>query len=66
MPGLGKEQYENWSIQKRVLLQSQKLWDSVDVGYVEYSKEKEAKLAEAQKAMLSEARKKDGQALLLI
>ncbi|KAG5556446.1 hypothetical protein RHGRI_006894 [Rhododendron griersonianum] len=44
LPHLGKEKYENWSIQMRVLLESQELWDSVDMGYVEYSREEEAEL----------------------
>ncbi|KAI8557075.1 hypothetical protein RHMOL_Rhmol05G0306400 [Rhododendron molle] len=66
LPRLGKEQYENWNIQMRVLLQSQELWDSVDVGYVEYSKEEEAKLPDAQKTTLREERRKDRRSLLLI
>ncbi|KAI8553623.1 hypothetical protein RHMOL_Rhmol05G0030400 [Rhododendron molle] len=66
LPHLGKEKYENWSIQMRVLLESQELWDLVDMGYVEYSREEEAELKDAQKATLREARKKDRRALLLI
>lgn len=66
LPRLGKEKYENWSIQMRVLLQSQELWESVDQGYQEYSKEEEAKLSDAQKVTLKESRKKDRRALLLI
>ncbi|XP_022846386.1 uncharacterized protein LOC111369135 [Olea europaea var. sylvestris] len=67
LPRLTKENYENWSIQMKVLLASQDLWDMVEKGYTEpTSKADEDVLSAAEKATLKEARKKDQKALYLI
>ena len=66
-PKLGKDNYENWSIQMKVLLGSQDVWELVEKGYEEpKTKEDEEKLSETQKAALKEFRKRDKKALFLI
>lgn len=67
IPKLEKHNYGNWSIQMRVLLQSQDLWDIVQDGYTEpASQEAEDVLTNNQKNSLKEARKRDKKALFNI
>ncbi|KAG5562005.1 hypothetical protein RHGRI_004895 [Rhododendron griersonianum] len=50
-PRLSQENYENWSIQMKVLIGSQDLWDMVERSHEEpTSKEEEEKHSGAQKA----------------
>ncbi|XP_028078272.1 uncharacterized protein LOC114280122 [Camellia sinensis] len=66
-PRLGKDNYEKWSIQMRVLLASQDLWDLIEKGYEEpNSQEDEDKLSENQKNGLKGSRKGDKKALFLL
>ncbi|XP_042009130.1 uncharacterized protein LOC121757690 [Salvia splendens] len=67
IPKLEKHNYGNWSIQMRVLLQSQELWDIVQDGYTEpASQEAEDALTNNQKNALRDARKRDKKALFNI
>ncbi|XP_047943636.1 uncharacterized protein LOC125190382 [Salvia hispanica] len=67
IPKLEKHNYGNWSIQMRVLLQSQELWDIVQDGYTEpASQEAEDALTNNQKNALRVARKRDKKALFNI
>ncbi|KAA8540680.1 hypothetical protein F0562_024401 [Nyssa sinensis] len=65
-PKLGKDNYGNWSIQIKVLLQSQDLWDIVEKGYIEPTTEEEQALNDAQKTVLKQSRKTDKKALFLL
>ncbi|KAI3467835.1 hypothetical protein Pfo_024498 [Paulownia fortunei] len=66
-PRLEKNNYGNWSIQMKVLLQSQDLWDIIEQGYNEpVSQEEEDKLTNNQRNALRDARKKDKKALFNI
>lgn len=66
-PRLGKDNYEKWSVQMRVLLASQDLWDLIEKGYEEpNSQEDEDKLSENQKNALKGCRKRDKKALFLL
>ncbi|XP_020245115.1 uncharacterized protein LOC109844741 [Asparagus officinalis] len=67
IPKLMKTNYDNWSIQMKVLLGSQDLWDLVENGYTEpESPAAEATLTATQKSELKEVRKRDKKALFLI
>ncbi|XP_047954127.1 uncharacterized protein LOC125200536 [Salvia hispanica] len=67
IPKLEKHNYGNWSIQMRVLLQSQELWDIVQDGYIEpASQEAEDTLTNNQRNALRDARKRDKKALFNI
>ncbi|XP_047953790.1 uncharacterized protein LOC125200029 [Salvia hispanica] len=67
IPKLEKHNYGNWSIQMRVLLQSQELWDIVQDGYTEpASQEAEDALTNNQRNALRDARKRDKKALFNI
>ena len=65
-PKLGKDNYGNWSIQIKVLLQSQDLWEIVEKGYIEPTTEEEQALNDAQKMVLKQSRKTDKKALFLL
>ncbi|XP_020258742.1 uncharacterized protein LOC109835165 [Asparagus officinalis] len=67
IPKLMKTNYDNWSIQMKVLLGSQDLWELVENGYTEpESLAAEATLTATQKSELKEVRKRDKKALFLI
>lgn len=60
IPKLTKINYENWSIQMKVLLGSQNLWELVENGYTESdSPVTEVNLSTSQKTKLKEFRKRD-------
>ncbi|XP_020270923.1 uncharacterized protein LOC109846108 [Asparagus officinalis] len=64
---LMKTNYDNWSIQMKVLLGSQDLWELVENGYTEpESLAVEETLTATQKSELNEVRKRDKKALFLI
>ncbi|KAA8534233.1 hypothetical protein F0562_031574 [Nyssa sinensis] len=65
-PKLGKDNYGNWSIQIKVLLQSQDLWDIVEKGYIEPTTEEEQALNDAPKTVLKQSRKTDKKALFFL
>ncbi|XP_058181305.1 uncharacterized protein LOC131299741 [Rhododendron vialii] len=67
IPRLGKDNYENWSIQMKVLLGYQDLWDLVENGFEQPAlKEDEERLTEGQKVLLKQMRNKDKKALFQI
>ncbi|XP_061363230.1 uncharacterized protein LOC133306870 [Gastrolobium bilobum] len=67
IPKLSKSNYGNWSIQMKMLLSSQDIWDLVEDGYIEPANAAaEAVLSDAQRNMLKDSRKKDKKALFLI
>nr|XP_020258021.1 uncharacterized protein LOC109834420 isoform X1 [Asparagus officinalis] len=67
IPKLTKTNYDSWSIQMKVLLGSQDLWELIENGYAEpESPTAEANLSATQKSELKEFRKKDKKALFLI
>ncbi|XP_058181359.1 uncharacterized protein LOC131299801 [Rhododendron vialii] len=67
IPRLGKDNYENWSIQMKVLLGYQDLWDLVENEFEQpASKEDEERLTEGQKVLLKQMRNKDKKALFQI
>ncbi|XP_074369148.1 uncharacterized protein LOC141710363 [Apium graveolens] len=67
IPKLTSTNYENWSIQMKVLLVSYENWDIVESGYDEPTDAAaEAALSNAEKMILKETRKKDKKALYTI
>ncbi|XP_020259686.1 uncharacterized protein LOC109836228 [Asparagus officinalis] len=67
IPKLIKTNCDNWSIQMKVLLGSQDLWELVENGYTEpESPAAEVTLTATQKNELKEVRKRDKNALFLI
>ena len=67
IPKLTKTNYDDWSIQMKVLLSSQDLWELVGNGYAEpESSATEASFSATQKSELKEFRKRDNKALFLI
>ncbi|XP_074334286.1 uncharacterized protein LOC141671793 [Apium graveolens] len=67
IPKLMATNYENWSIQMKVLLGSYDNWDIVESGYDEpVDATTEAALSNAEKMILKETRKKDKKALYTI
>ena len=66
-PRLGKDNYENWCIQMKVLLGSQKFWNLVEKGYEEpKSVVEEERLLENQKDTLKEIKMKNKNALYFL
>ncbi|XP_074345106.1 uncharacterized protein LOC141684164 [Apium graveolens] len=66
IPKLTATNYGNWSIQMKVLLGSQDIWDLVESGYTEPDAAAEVGLSNDQKSILKETRKRDKKALFLI
>ncbi|XP_074337043.1 uncharacterized protein LOC141674220 [Apium graveolens] len=66
IPKLTTTNYGNWSIQMKLLLWSQDIWDLVESGYTEPDAAAEAGLSNDQKSILKETRKRDKKALFLI
>ncbi|XP_038977999.1 uncharacterized protein LOC120108467 [Phoenix dactylifera] len=64
MPRFTKNNYENWCIHMKTILESQDLWGIVDKGYME--SENKDSLAPAQKESLQATRKKDQKAIMII
>ncbi|XP_022843193.1 uncharacterized protein LOC111366724 [Olea europaea var. sylvestris] len=64
VPQLNKDNYDNWSIRMKALLESQDALEIVEKGYTE--PEDEVALSQAQRDSLKAARKKDKKSLTLI
>lgn len=67
LPKLNGKNYNNWSVQMKVLFKSQDLWNLVENGYIEVA-DAEAfnALRKTEKDLLVETRKKDQKALFTI